>query len=240
MRNSTRLRFFLAAASVSTLAAVFIACGGSDDQDVTAPPDSGTGDTNRPDTNTAKPDTGVPDTGPPKEAGPDGPVYNPGDATVLEAGPEYDGSINCVAGGQIEVEDNGDPSSANDLRLAADAACYGFVNGVSQGNGCSRCGVIFDDDPDAGADAGDGGLGGTELEHVSFTLHPETTNFFLQYGGDVKLTVTVEGSAQEYVIANGLPAPTLPYVAGKVYTVRVTSTTGKLTPWRVTLYENKQ
>jgi hypothetical protein len=236
MRNSTRLRFFLAAASLSTLTALFIACGGSDEQDVTAPPDSGV-DTNRPDTSNTTPDTGPADTGP-KDAASDVRVYNPGDAAVLEAGPEYDGSIACVAGGQIEQEVNDNPDAANELRTTPDAGCLGFTGPNQTGPGCSRCGVIFDNDLDAGKDAGDGGLGGTELEYLSFVIQPGTKDFFIQFQGDVTLVVTVEGSATEYVITTA-GGPALPYAAGKRYFIQVKSNSGAVTPWRVTLYENQ-
>lgn len=227
MRNSTRLRLFFGTASLISLAALFAACGDDDGGSNIAPPDSGA-ETSRPDTSTGTPDTGSPDAGP-KDAAPDGPVYNAGDATVLDGGSQYEGGVPCVVGGQVEQEVNDEPDAANDLR-AADAGCVG--------TGCSRCGVIFDNDSDAGADAGDGGLGGTELEYVSFTLHSATTSFYIQYAGDVTLVVTVEGNATEYVI-NTTSSPTLPYTAGKRYFIKVKSNTGKVTPWRVTLFENQ-
>lgn len=228
MRNSTGLRFFLAATSLTTLAALFVACSDDDgNSDITGAPDAAT-DTNRPDTNTVT-DTGPPDTGP-KDAAPDGPGYFAGDATVLDGGPDYEGGVACVIGGQVEQEVNDEPGTANELRTTPDAGCVG--------TGCSVCGVITDSDLDAGKDAGDGGLGGTELEYVSFVLHSATKNFYIQYGGDVTLVVTVEGSTTEYVI-NSTSSPTLPYSAGKRYSVLVKSNTGAVTPWRVTLFENQ-
>lgn len=239
MRKSTRLRFFLAVSSLSACAAIFAAaCGDDDGGGGTTTPDSSIPETSKPDT--SAPDTSTPDTGP-KDAAADVRVYNAGDATVLEAGPEYDGGIACVAGGQIEEEVNDDPDASNELRLG-DASCLGFQNGAQVGPGCSRCGVIFDNDLDAGKDAGDGGLGGTELEVLSFVLQPvngANNNFFLQYAGDVTLVVTVEGSATEYVISS-TSAPTLPYTTGKRYFVTVKSNTGAVTPWRVTLFENQE
>ena len=240
MRKSTRLRFFLAVASLSSFAAVFAAACGDDDGGgaTTTTPDSSVPDTNKPDNSV--PDTSTADTGP-KDAASEARVYNAGDATVLEAGPEYEGGIACVAGGQIEEEVNDDTANANALR-AGDASCLGFLNNAQVGPGCSRCGVIFDSDLDAGKDAGDGGLGGTELEVVSFKLAPVAgakNNFFIQYAGDVTLVVTVEGSATEYVISS-TSAPTLPYTTDKTYFVTVKSNTGAVTPWRVTLYENQE
>ena len=240
MRKSTRLRFFLAVASLSSFAAIFAAACGDDDSGGGTPgtPDSSIPETSKPDNNV--PDTSTADTGP-KDAASDARVYNAGDATVLEAGPEYEGGIACVAGGQIEEEVNDEPDAANELR-APDASCLGFKNNAQVGPGCSRCGVIFDNDLDAGKDAGDGGLGGTELEVVTFMLSPvagANNNFFIQYAGDVTLVVTVEGSATEYVISS-TSTPTLPYTTGKRYFVTVKSNTGAQTPWRVTLYENEE
>jgi hypothetical protein len=229
MRNSTRLRFFLAAASVTSLAAIFVAaCGDDDNNSDLTTPDSGF-DANKPDTgggtDTGAPDTGKADTGP----GDSGPVYDAGAPTTLEAGPEYDGSINCVVGGQIEQEINDTPDAANQLR-PGDAGCTG--------TGCSRCGVIFDSDPDAGPDSGDGGLGGTEVEFVTFMLQSATKSYYLQYSGNITLIVTAEGDNNQYVI-NSTSSPTLPYYAGKNYFVEVRSNTGAQTPWRVTLFENQ-
>lgn len=226
MRMSTGLRFFFGAFAVTSLTAAFIACGGSDEQDVIATDAGREGstvfDTGAPDTN--KPDTSGADTGPADT----GPQYDAGQPTTLEAGAEYDGGIACVAGGQIEQEVNDDPDAANQLRLSPEAGCTG--------NGCSRCGVIFDSDPDAGADAADGG--GAELEYVTFELQAATKSFFIQYAGDITLTVTVEGNAMQYVIKTG-SSPTLPYALGKRYFIEVKSNTGQRTPWRVTLFENQ-
>lgn len=236
MRNSTRLRFFLAVASLTSLAGLFVACG-DDDGGSLPPPDAGQ-ETSRPETST--PDTGTPDTGNPDTGTPDtGPGYDAGPTTILEAGPEYEGGIACVVGGQIEQEVNDDPDASNELRKTADAGCLGKLNGALAGPGCTRCGVIFDSDLDAGADAGDAGLGGTEVEYLSFVIEPGTERFYLDFAGNVTLVVTVEGNPTEYVITP-TSAPTLPYTAGKRYFVEVKSNTGMRTPWRVTLFEDRK
>lgn len=223
MRN-TRLRYFLAAASVTTALAAFIAACGDDDSDTTiAPPDAGGSETSTVDRST--PDSNTGDTGK-ADTGTDAPVFNPGDAAVIDGGPEYEGGINCVVGGQAEQEINDTPDAANPLRYDPDAGCTG--------TGCSKCGVIFDSDPLAFADAGD--ASGAELEYVTFELLPSTGSYFLQFGGDVTLTLTVEGNAMEYVI-NASSSPALPFTLGKKYFVQVKSNTGQQTPWRVTLYE---
>ena len=111
MRNSTRLRFLFAFASTAALAAGFLACSGSDEQDVITP-DAGKDTGPRPEAS-APVDSGVVV---PKEAGPDaeaGPQYDAGPSTVLEAGAEYEGGIACVVGGRIEEEINDTPDAAN-------------------------------------------------------------------------------------------------------------------------------
>lgn len=238
MRNSTRLRFFLAAASLTSLAAIFaVACGDDDSNADLTTPDSGIPETSAPDT--SKPDTGGNDSGGSDAKADTGPQYDAGPSVILEAGLGYDGGIKCVAGGQIEQEVNDTPDAANQLRTTPDAGCLGFKGGVQQGPGCSVCGVIFDSDPDAGPDAGDGGLGGTELEVVTFQIHQGTSKFYIQYDGNVQLVVTVEGDANKYVIGGGAPPVTLPYTTGKNYYVEVHSLTGAETPWRVTLFEDE-
>ena len=220
MTRSNKLRISTRSLIVGGLLAsavgAFIACGGSDNQDVIVPPeDAGTKDTSVPDN--AVPDTGPPDTGP-KDAGPQ---YDAGPNVVLDGGEEYEGGVPCVAGGLLEEEINDEPDAANPLD-PADAAC--------PAPGCSRCGVIFTN-ADGGTD------GGAELEFVSFDMHPSAKSFFLQYGGDVTLTVRV-GAMGPYVI-NKTSTPVLPFVRNQTYFVEVKSNTGKRTPWRVTLFENQ-
>jgi hypothetical protein len=225
MRNSTRLRFFLATAATAALTAAFIACGGSDNQDVITV-DAGQ-EASRPDTSVE--DTGVQDANKP-DATEAGPGYDAGPIVILDAGPEYDGGIVCRGNGVIEEEPNDDPDAANQLRYDVDAAC------LKSAGGCTRCGVIFLEDPDSGADAGDGG---TEVEFVTFDLQPTTKSFYVEYEGDVTLTITIDGEAGTYVVGKGQPPVTIPAKLGKHYYVEVTSNTGKITPWRVTLYETQ-
>lgn len=217
MRISTGLRIFSVLAASASLTAAFIACSGSDDQDVISQ-DAGQ--------EASVPDTFVPDTGPadtgPKDSGPkdSGPQFDAGPATVLDGGDEYEGGIPCVVGGLAEEEINDEPDAANPLD-PADAACVA--------PGCSRCGIIFQNDPDAAVDAG------TEPEYVSFDLHPSAKSFYLQFAGDITMTVTVD--TQGPFVINASSSPALPFVRDKTYYVKVTSNTGKRTPWRVTLFE---
>lgn len=216
MAHSNRLRIVFGVGATSLVAA-FIACGGSDNQDVIVPPeDSGTADSSVADT--APPDTGTPDTGP-KDSGPQ---YDAGPAVVLDGGDMYEGGVPCVAGGLVEEEINDEPDAANPVD-PGESPCIA--------PGCSRCGIIFTSDPDAGGD------GGTELEYVSYTVHPSAKSFYVQYGGDVTLTVRV-GAQGPYVI-NKTSSPTLPFVRDQTYYIEVKSNTGKNTPWRVTVFENQ-
>lgn len=216
--SSSRLRLVVASVGIASVTAAFLACSGSDDQDVVVPPPDAS--TNIPETSTQ--DTSVPDTGPP-DTGPkdSGPQYDAGPSTILDGGDLYEGGVPCVAGGLVEEEPNDEPDAANPLDTA-DAACVA--------PGCSRCGIIFTSDPDAGGD------GGAEVEYVSFDLHPTAKSFYLQYGGDVTLSVTV--GAQGPFVINKTSSPALPFQKGQTYYVQVTSNTGKKMPWRVTLFEN--
>ncbi len=219
MRISTGLRIFSVVAATASMTAVFIACSGSDDQDVISQ-DAGQ-DTSPPDTSV--PDTAAADTGP-KDSGvkDTGPQYDAGPPTVLDGGDLYEGGIPCVLGGVAEEELNDEPDAANPID-PDDAGCTA--------PGCSRCGIIFQNDPDAAADAG------TELEYVSFSLHSWAKSFYLQYAGDITMTVNVD--TQGPFVINASSSPVLPFVRDKTYYVQVKSNTGKRTPWRVTLFETQ-
>ena len=152
---------------MATLAAVgvWVACGGSDNQDVQIGTDGG-GDTGidsspavdaAPDTNQ---DTGVTT----MEAGP---IYDAGVPNVIDGGAEFEGGIPCVVGGEAEVEPNDDRSTANELRP-------------------TRCGAVL---------VSDGGLDGGESDFLRFTLGDASTSFFLQYAGQVHVNVETDGSA---------------------------------------------
>jgi hypothetical protein len=216
MTGSNKLRIGVVLGLAASLTAGFIACGGSVDQDVIIPPDDAGKDT-------FVPDNAVPDTGPPDTGKPDtGPQYDAGPPVVLDGGDLYEGGVPCVAGGLIEEEINDEPDAANPVDPAA-SPCTA--------PGCSRCGIIFTNDPDAGTD------GGTELEYVSYTVHPSAKSFYIQFGGEVTLTVRV-GAQGPYVI-DKTSSPTIPFVRDQTYFIQVKSNTGKTTPWRVTVFENQ-
>lgn len=230
MRISTGLRIFAATSLVGSIVAGFIACSGDDgsNNDVTTP-DAGQ-DVNKPDTAPydAGNDTGPADTGP-KDTGPS---YDAGPVVILDGGDMYEGGVACVANGLIEEEVNDTPDAANPLQPVDAGACLGSNN---KGPGCSRCGVIFKNDP-----LGDGGDGGTELEYVSFDLHPTAKTFYIQYSGDVTLTVSVEGHPDSIIGPTSvIPDGGIPFDRMHTYYIRVTSNTGARTPWRVTLYEDE-
>lgn len=219
MRKSMGVRLFATVACMASLTAGFIACSGSDDQDVSTTPDSGGGfdaslpDTSQPDT--SKPDTGNPDTGT-KDSGPQ---FDAGPPVTLDGGDLYDGGVPCVQGGLLEEEPNDDTTTANHMS-PTDAGCTQ--------PGCSRCGVVFVTDLDAGADAG-------ESDFLTFSVRPGVKDFYLQFAGNVTLTVTVEGKPP--VVITQTQSPTLPLVRDKPYYVEVKSANGKQQTWRVTLFE---
>ena len=123
---------------------------------------------------------------------------------IILDGGDIEGGIPCVVGGALEEEPNDTTQLANDLNP-------------------TRCGVIKIDALDAG-----------EKDYLTFTLGDASTNFFLQYAGNVKVLVETDGSAP-IDITQG--SPTLPFKKGQPYFVEVTSKDGKQQVWRVTKFE---
>jgi len=190
--------------SAVAAAGVWAACGGSDGQDVVQT-DAGS------DTGGGNQDSGNPidsggnqDSGP-RDSGADVKIYDAGEPNVLDSG-DVDGGIPCVVGGELEIEPNDTPEQAieNELRP-------------------TRCGVIKIDALDAG-----------EKDYLTFMLGDASTNFFLQYAGNVKVLVETDGSAP-IDITQG--SPVLPFKKGQPYNVQVTSKDNKQQIWRVTLFE---
>lgn len=167
-------------------------------------------DTSAPEASTR--DTSLPETAPADVVAQDvkkdtGPVYDAGPATVLEAGDEYEGGVPCVVGGQLEEEPNDDKDAANPTMP-------------------TRCGAVLL--------TADGGT--AESDFLTFTLKQTTTNFFIQFSGDVSLKVEVEGSPP--VTITPTTSPTLPLVKGKPYFIEVKSLmANKKANWRVTIFE---
>ena len=204
MRKQLRTRLGISMVAGGLLAAWIAACGGSDEQDVIATPDAAP---------EAAPDTSKPDvqtdTSVVDSAKDAGPVYDAGPPTVLEAGPEYEGGVPCVLGGTLEEESNDDKDAANTIDP-------------------TRCGAILLT-ADGGTDAGV-----AESDFLTFALKPATKNFYIQFAGDITLTITVDNQT---VIFTPTSQPPVPFVRDKPYFIQVKSVDGKKQNWRVTIFE---
>ena len=212
MPTSRRFRVLVLLGPAALFAIWAGACSGSDgsdgsDADLGADAGQETSlDTNRPDTSydTSQPDTGPADTGP---------QYDAGEPVVLDGGDLYEAGIQCVVGGELEVEPNDDESTANVLNPSS-----------TPPSKATRCGAVLL--------TGDGGT--PENDFLTFHLQPTTTNFYLQYQGNIKLTVTVDGSAPVVSPFDG----GIPFNKNDGYYVEVNSANTKAANWRVTLFEN--
>src|SRR5690606_34674575 len=115
-----------------------------------------------------------------------------------------------VEGGELEDEPNDTHGEADEMKP-------------------TRCGVVKIDALDAG-----------EKDYLTFTLADASTNFFVQYAGNVKVLVEADGSAPVDVTSK-LPdggEPRVPFVKGQPYFVEVTSKDNKQQVWRVTLFQD--
>ena len=208
MRNRrTRVGVAILLGVAAAFAGWVIACSGSDSQELIGSPDSAPEAQAR---DTSVGDVSVADVvlDVVKDTGP---KYDAGTPNVLEAGAEYEGGVPCVVGGQLEEEPNDDKATANELMP-------------------TRCGAIL-----LTADGGTG-VGVAESDFLTFTLNSTTQNFFIQFSGDVRLKVTVEGNPP--VIVTPTSSPAIPLVKGKPYFIEVTSLNGKKAYWRVTIFES--
>ena len=191
--------------TMSAVAAAGVwACGGSDGQDVVQT-DAGS-DTGG--GNNQDSGSNGNDSGGNQDSGP---KDSGADVKIYDAGQpnvldsgDVEGGIPCVVGGALEEEPNDTTQLANELNP-------------------TRCGVIKIDALDAG-----------EKDFLTFTLGDASTNFFLQYAGNVKVLVETDGSAP-IDITQG--SPVLPFKKGQPYSVEVTSKDGKQQVWRVTKFE---
>jgi hypothetical protein len=137
---------------------------------------------------------------------PPAPVYDAGEPNLIDGGDAFEGGIPCVVGGEGEIEPNNDTASANELHP-------------------TRCGAVL---------VSDGGADGGESDYLTFTLGDASTNFYLQYAGNVKLKVETDGQAPVDMAA---PDASLVLQHGQPYFVEVRSATGKSQTWRVTLFQ---
>jgi hypothetical protein len=187
------------------LAAWIAACSGSEEQDVIATPDAAPETA----TDTSKPDVQA-DTSKPDSAPEAGPIYDAGPPTVIEAGEEYgEAGVPCVLGGSLEEEPNDDKDAANTVDP-------------------TRCGAILLT-ADGGTDAGV-----AESDFLTFQLKAATKNFYIQFSGDITLTITVDGQT---VMFTPTSQPAVPFVRDKPYYIQVKSVDGKKQNWRVTIFE---
>lgn len=190
--------------SAVAAAGVWAACGGSDGQDVVQTDAGSDTGGGEKDSGGGELDSGGPRDSGPKDSGADVKVYDAGKPIILDGG-GVEGGIPCVEGGELEQEPNDLPNLANELKP-------------------TRCGVVT---VDPGLDAG-------EKEYLTFTLGDASTNFFVQYAGNVKVLVETDGSAPVDITQG---SPTLPFKKGQPYVVEVTSKDNKQQVWRVTLFE---
>lgn len=163
-------------------------------------------------------------------------VHGPYDAGAEDFqrfdGGDIDGGIPCVQGGELEIEGNDTPETANPLNPPS-----------------SRCGVarMRPAGPvDAGADADAGDAGDAEAvdaglvpesDFMTFFISKEATDIYVQYHGDgVQVLVTAgDGGTQDIT----QPGVTLPFKRNVPYYVEVRSKTGKPETWRVSMFEDK-
>ncbi len=208
MRNLSRLLF--SAAAIGAIG-VWVACGGSDDQDVVQSDAGSDTGSSQQDTGTSnndsggQKDTGTPDTSPPKGYC-DLNDCDAGAPNLIESG-TIDGGIACVVGGEGEEEPNDTALLANEMKP-------------------TRCGVIIaDGGPDAGED-----------DYFKFTLNDASTSFYVQYAGKVHVYVQADGSAPVDITQ---PGANLPFVYNQPYFVKVRTADDKQQVYRVTLFETK-
>ena len=208
MRKQLRTRLGISIFAGGLVAAcIAVACSGSDEQDVISTPDAGTEASF---VDNYKPpviaDTSVPETT--VEAGP---IYDAGPPTVIEAGAEYgEAGVPCVVGGTLEEEPNDEADAANELMP-------------------TRCGAVLLT-ADGGTDAGV-----AESDFLTFTLKATTKSFYIQFSGDINMTITVDGQTVNFTPTS---QPKVPFVKDKPYTVQVKSADGKKQNWRVTIFES--
>jgi hypothetical protein len=190
---------------------VWVACGESGPADIPGP-DGGadTGDTNDTDTGTpfSPPDSGgtpVPDTGAPETSGPA--PFDAGPYIFLDAGPDFDGGIQCFEGGEVEEEPNDDKDHANVLRPI-------------------RCGQITVP-PSGGPDGG-------ESDWLTFQVQDASTGFRLYYEGQVHVFVETDGMAPTDI---SLPDQHLDFIKDAPYYVQIRSNDGGTQFWRLVLRE---
>ncbi len=219
MRRTALARLVFALSAFAGIG-VWVACGGSDDQDVTSP-DAGI-DSARPveeeDAYTPPRDSGPNDSGPTQ---PQDPYADSGAPIVIypDGGEFADAGIECFEGGEIEVEPNNNKPTATE-----------FPDGVVESKFVRRvlCGAIKGGD--AGFDAG-------EADWLKFQLSDASTGFYVKYHGKLKVNVETDGRAPVDIT---VPDASLGvHKFGQTYYVEVRSADGTSQPWQIIVFENR-
>jgi hypothetical protein len=187
---------------------VWVACGGSDPQDVVSQ-DAGN------ETGNNRPDVGPEeefDSGGPRDAGRDVITIPPRDAgkpiiIFPDGGPYAEAGIACYEGGELELEPNDDKLLSNPLRPI-------------------RCGVV---------EIPDGGAADADVEWLTFNVKDASTGFFVQYEGNVKVFVETDGMAPVDITLADASIPV--FTKDQPYFIQVQTSTGKTQFWKVILYE---
>lgn len=208
MRKSLVARLAFGVTVFSAIGA-WIACGGSDPQDVVSADagDKDTGNNNDRDTGDNEPF----DSGGPRDAGRDATsnVRDAGRPITLfpEAGPYAEAGIACYEGGELEIEPNDEKGTANILRPI-------------------RCGVL---------EIPDGGGPDADVEWLTFNVRDASTGFFVQYEGNVKVLVETDGMAPVDITLADASIPV--FTKDQPYFVQVRTGNGQTQFWKVILYE---
>jgi hypothetical protein len=200
-----RLAFGL---TVFSAIGLWMACGGSDPQDVVSADAGEDSRNNRPDVPEEEPF----DAGPPKDAARDVitiPARDAGKPIIIfpDGGPYAEAGIACYEGGELELEPNEDKATANPLRPI-------------------RCGVV---------EIPDGGAADADVEWLTFNVRDASTGFFLQYEGNVKVFVETDGMAPVDITLADASIPV--FTKDQPYFVQVQTNSGKTQFWKIILFE---
>lgn len=214
MRKTVLARLVFALSAVGGIGA-WVACGGSDNQDVTQS-DAGrdTGGPPEEEEPIVQPepeDSGVDATPTGRDAGAPTILY-PDGGDFAEAG------IECFSGGVLEIE-------PNDTRATATE----FPVGVDEGKVLRRvlCGYIK---------GSDGGFDAGESDWLKFQISDASTGFYIEYHGNLKVSVETDGQAP-VDITN--PDASLIRRYGQPYLVDVRSASGETRQWKIVVYEER-
>lgn len=231
--RSIRLIALLGLAGAGALAAA--ACSSSSSEEILAADagsDAGVPDVGSPDTSTSTvlDASGAAETSTSDAA----PVFDAGPPTEIDGGPGYGGSVPCFNGGILEVEPNDTPAEATPFS--------GIICGavLPLGDGGSDAGVVDAGVADAGLDGGDAGpivvVPGFEQDFVKFTLKATTQTYYVNFSGDVTLTLTAAGTTATITPAGQVGQ--LPFTKDEPIVVQISPNQPQKTFWSVIVNEN--